>query len=73
MFAIGDSRISPWSRSHLKNCWRLRKRWATVAGRRPFSWRSIRKASTCSRWMAATSVGMPADYRNASSWTIALA
>jgi hypothetical protein len=58
------------STRNLKNCCSARNRLFAVAG---FQWASTssRYASTCSRAIAETSVGMPRDRANAASWPTA--
>jgi hypothetical protein len=61
---IGDLLISPSSSSHLKSCCSERQRIAAEKGAVRASSAAM-NASTCSRLMLATAVGMPWRVRNA--------
>lgn len=60
---IGDSAISPSSTRKRKSCWSARYRLLAVAGFHRASWSSM-NASTCSRRIASTRVGIPRSLRN---------
>ena len=64
MLTIGDPLISPSSSSHLKSCCSERYGVAADEGAVRSSSASM-NASTCSRLMLATAVGMPWRARNA--------
>lgn len=68
--SIGFDVVSPSSSAHLKNCCRDRNRTPTVLGlNRPS--KSSMNASTCSRAIEETAVGIPRRFRKTASFSAA--